>query len=380
MKNHLFILIPLLYLMANAYVGLRLYQLLPGLLLKWLAVLLLVFGFASLILPMLLREHMPLPLSQLLYNFGSSWIIIFLYLLMFWVLIDLFRLFNHFTHTFDKDLIYKLFHHNGPVALAITGLFALIFVVANWNYRQKDRVHIQLQSHSLERPLRVVALSDLHLGMTIGRAELSKWVELINAEKPDLIVIAGDLLDNSAAVAFHYQLDAELRNLKAPLGVYASPGNHEYISGIKGSKEFFERSNITLLQDSLHELEGITLIGRDDYSNRNRLPLSKLMQMRNERAFTLLLDHQPQHLDEAVQEQVDFQVSGHTHRGQVFPISLITDRLFELSHGYLQKKKTHFYVSSGMGVWGGKFRIGTRSDYLVLDLEGVQMETHLTNQ
>ncbi len=380
MKPLFFILIPLLYLLANGYVGLRLYQLLPGLLLKLLALSLLILGIASLILPMLLRERMPLPLSQLLYSFGSSWIIVFLYLLMFWVLIDLFRLINHFSHSLDKEYIYSLFHNNGLLALAITGLFALIFLAANWNYRQKERVHIQLASHTIERPLRIVALSDLHLGMTIGRAELAKWVELINAEKPDLIVIAGDLLDNSAAVALHYQLDAELRRLHAPLGVYASLGNHEYISGIKGSKEFFERSNITLLQDSLHELDGITLIGRDDYSNKNRLPLSKLMQKRNKDAFTLLLDHQPQHLDEAVQAEVNFQVSGHTHRGQVFPISLVTDRLFELSHGYLQKAKTHFFVSSGMGIWGGKFRIGTRSDYLVLDLEGVQTETHMTNQ
>jgi hypothetical protein len=81
--------------------------------------------------------------------------------------------------------------------------------------------------------------------------------------------------------------------------------------------------------------------------------------------FTILLDHQPNHLDEAVDAGIDFQFSGHTHHGQVWPLSLVTDMLFEDSYGPLRKGGTFCYVTSGLGIWGGKFRIGTRSEYIV---------------
>ena len=82
------------------------------------------------------------------------------------------------------------------------------------------------------------------------------------------------------------------------------------------------------------------------------------------------MDHQPYHLERAEAAGVDFQLSGHTHRGQVFPINLVTDMVYEKSWGYLQKGNTHIYVSSGIGLWGGKFRIGTQSEYLVLEISG----------
>jgi predicted MPP superfamily phosphohydrolase len=81
--------------------------------------------------------------------------------------------------------------------------------------------------------------------------------------------------------------------------------------------------------------------------------------------YTILLDHQPCHLEEAECAMIDFQFSGHTHRGQIWPISWITDAVYEDAFGPLQKSGTQYYVSSGIGIWGGKFRIGTRSEYIV---------------
>ena len=81
-----------------------------------------------------------------------------------------------------------------------------------------------------------------------------------------------------------------------------------------------------------------------------------------------MLDHQPHHLDEAEQAGIDLQLSGHTHRGQVFPINLIVDQLYERSHGYHRRGATQYYVSSGIGIWGGKYRIGTQSEYAVITL------------
>lgn len=117
-------------------------------------------------------------------------------------------------------------------------------------------------------------------------------------------------------------------------------------------------------------VDGITLIGRDDRTNVHRKPLKNLMKQVDARHYTILLDHQPYHLEEAEQAGIDFQFSGHTHDGQVWPISWITRAMYEQSFGSLRKGDTQYYVSSGMGIWGGKFRIGTQSEYVVLNITG----------
>ena len=86
----------------------------------------------------------------------------------------------------------------------------------------------------------------------------------------------------------------------------------------------------------------------------------------------ILLDHQPYHLDQAERQQVDLQFSGHTHHGQVWPISWITEHVYECAFGSYQRGNTRYYISSGLGLWGGKFRIGTRSEYVVITLNKSQ--------
>ena len=112
------------------------------------------------------------------------------------------------------------------------------------------------------------------------------------------------------------------------------------------------------------------IIGRDDESNPQRKSLSQLTAGLDRSKPILLLDHQPHHLEQAQQAGIDFQLSGHTHRGQVFPINLIVDRMYERSHGYHRRGHTQYYVSSGIGIWGGKYRIGTQSEYVVIQLSG----------
>ena len=111
----------------------------------------------------------------------------------------------------------------------------------------------------------------------------------------------------------------------------------------------------------------IVVIGRDDRTNMRRKPIKDLVGSFASK-YTIVLDHQPYNLDRAEAAGVDFQLSGHTHRGQVWPISWITDRIYECSWGSHQRGNTQFYVSSGIGIWGGKFRIGTQSEYVVATL------------
>ena len=162
----------------------------------------------------------------------------------------------------------------------------------------------------------------------------------------------------------------EFRRLKAP--VYACLGNHEFYAGSSLAKQFYEKAGIHLLVDESVVIDScIAVIGRDDQTNRRRKTLGELMgsivadSSSLSTLYNIVLDHQPYHLERTELAGADFQLSGHTHRGQVWPISWITDRLYECSWGSYQRGNTRYYVSSGLGIWGGKFRIGTQSEYVV---------------
>ncbi len=199
-------------------------------------------------------------------------------------------------------------------------------------------------------------------------------MDLINAEQPDLVLIAGDIIDISVRPLLEERVAVEFHRLQAP--VYACLGNHEYYSGEPLAQQFYHEAGITLLCDSVARVGNLCIIGRDDRTNKRRKPLREIMKRANltvdgkygTNEFTILLDHQPYSLEEAELNGIDFQFSGHTHHGQVWPASWITNVMYENAYGWLRKGNTQYYVSSGMGIWGGKFRIGTQSEYVVLNV------------
>ena len=212
-------------------------------------------------------------------------------------------------------------------------------------------------------------VSDLHLGYHNPRKELARWVDMMNAEKPDFILIAGDLIDGSIRPLNEERMAEEFHRLTAP--VYACLGNHEHFGGDANARQFYQDVGIRLLIDEAAVIDSaIVVIGRDDRSSRHRKSVEELIKSWNVEGshYTIVLDHQPYELEKAEAAGVDFQLSGHTHRGQVWPISWITDAIYECSWGSHQRGNTQFYISSGLGLWGGKFRIGTQSEYIVATL------------
>ena len=164
-----------------------------------------------------------------------------------------------------------------------------------------------------------------------------------------------------------------LRQLQPPHGVYAIMGNHEHISGSEEAVRYMEESGITVLRDrAVRAADALWLIGREDrqavFMGSGRQPLAELMAGIDRREPLILLDHQPFHLEEAVKEGIDLQLSGHTHHGQFFPFNLITGAMYEMSWGYLRKGSSHFYVSCGAGTWGPPVRLGNRPEIVVIDL------------
>ena len=353
-----FLLLPIAGL---AYAGWHVWTLvpLPGV---WRA--LIIAGGVAAVLSLALTvtrviDHWPMWLARSAYDVSTSSIFVLLYVVMTFIALDLLRLLHVVPRTW--------LHQNAYTTVAIVvGLFA-VFLLGNLHYRHKVRHTMTLTTTKpMERPMRLVLLSDLHLGYHNPRKELARWVDLVNAEHPDAVLIAGDIIDGSMRPLQEERMAEEVQRIEAP--VFACLGNHEYISGHDGAEQFYREAGITLLRDSAATLGPLCIIGRDDMSNRRRLPVADLAKRADHSRYTILLDHQPYHLEQAERAGIDFQLSGHTHRGQVWPISWITDAIYECSFGEHQRGRTHYYVSSGLGIWGGKYRIGTRSEYVVLEL------------
>jgi predicted MPP superfamily phosphohydrolase len=190
------------------------------------------------------------------------------------------------------------------------------------------------------------------------------------------VLIAGDVVDDSPKPMERKHLGELLAQLNAPLGVYYVQGNHELYGNFSHTIHYLQRHGLTALLDTALLIDdSFYVVGRLDRSNgrgfeagKNRKTLEELLAGIDQSKPVILLDHQPYELDKTVAAGVDVQLSGHTHRGQMWPLTLITKRMYEVDHGYLRKGGTHFYVTEGIGTWGPKVRIGTRSEIVLLKI------------
>lgn len=263
-------------------------------------------------------------------------------------------------------------------------LLVLLVVFLVWGSRNAwstvIRTHpIQIdKSIGTSTPLTIAVASDIHLGNIVGNRHLKKMVKEINSMKPDVVLLAGDVLDDSIEPFIRNNMSEELKQLKARHGVYAVLGNHEYYGGsIEEYTELMRSIGIKVLQDEVEEVAGTYIVGRKDKTAETmeiggRKSVGDLLTGLDLSRPVIMMDHQPTGFDVAAQAGVDVLLSGHTHRGQIAPNHWITKRLFELDWGYLSKDKLHVVVSSGYGTWGPPIRLASRSEIIKLEvmLEG----------
>lgn len=343
----------------TGYVAWHLWRLTPmGWPLKLTVTGLFLLWMASFIVGFFVMERFPVKVATILYEVGTTWLIAFLILLIVFLLSDFASLCHLLPKAFMKD--------SWAEFLTVFGIVAMGMALGGIQYHHKHREELTITtSKPIEKPLTIVLASDLHIGYHNRKAELARWVNLMNAEQPDLVLIGGDIIDRSLRPVLEGNYAEEFRRIQAP--VFTVLGNHEYFSNVAEAERFFKDAGIGLLKDSVAHYKGVDIIGRNDRMARRRASIKELAA--RQEGFTVLLDHQPYHLEEAEQAGIDFQFSGHTHHGQVWPLSWITDIMYEKAWGHYQRGETRYYISSGLGIWGPKIRIGTRSEYLVLHLE-----------
>ncbi len=312
----------------------------------------------------------PLWLASACYDISTSSIIVLMYMFMTFLVLDLGRLVRLVPRAWLYD--------NWTTAGVLVALWVGIFVYGNIHYHNKYRKTLELTtSKPLQHEWKIVMASDLHIGYHNRRAELARWIDLINAEHPDLVLFAGDIIDGSMRPLIEERMAEEFRRIQAP--VYACLGNHEGYAGVDDAVQFYHDAGICLLRDSAVTVgDDLRIIGRHDRMHLKRKSINELVQdttlhpspsTLNPQQYTIVLDHQPFHLDHTAAAGVDFQLSGHTHHGQIWPVSWITHAIYECTYGEWRQGNTLIYVTSGLGIWGGKFRIGTCSEYVVATIK-----------
>lgn len=377
-KLIIFFLIFLLYIGGNIYIVASVSRMLPSFsFLRIGIIVLVVAGIASFFLYMLFHDELPYRVSKFLFFAGTTWMNFFLYLFLITLVSSLILFINKFVPLFSQSALLHYTKENTLGLILSLAFVSMLLIGGYFKYLWKKQVVIPLELSKNIRTdslhgdsLKVLAMSDLHLGYATGVSELSQWVRQINNEQPDVVIIAGDIVDVSTKPLMHDSIYQLFKKIEAPLGVYTCLGNHEYYAGVDNCVDFFKKAGIHLLRDSVALVDStFYLVGRDDKTNPGRKPIKQLMAGIDHSKPVILLDHQPYDLQESVDNKIDLQFSGHTHNGQIWPFSLITKAIYENSHGFVKKGETSIYVSSGIGIWGGKFRIGTQSEFVVFNIK-----------
>lgn len=241
--------------------------------------------------------------------------------------------------------------------------------------------------------MRIVLVADTHLGYSVGNDMMEDMVELINEQDADLVVFAGDIVDNDYyALSDADEIAKTLSGIRSRYGVYGVYGNHDVeeqlIGGFtvpvgKGAlvqpevDEFVKKAGIEILEDESVTIAGnITLIGRMDASKPNsdegRKSIGELMKGVDKSGPVICIDHQPSQLRQKADAGVDMDLGGHTHDGQIFPGNLTIDLFWENAYGLDKIDDMYSVVTSGVGVWGPAMRIGTDSEIAVIDVSFAQ--------
>jgi len=370
MKIGFFIFAFAILLSMNSFVIMRGWQTLPPVsILRPAYLITMIVMFVAMFGSMIFASYMPHTIGKAISQVGFTYMIVFIYLFLSFLVIDAVRIANYFIHFAPEGMAtFRLW-----AMLASLGIMTIAFIIGNYKFNHPEVVTLNL---SVDHPtknktLKIVAASDIHLGVTIDKKMLQGYVKLINDQHPDIVLLAGDVSDRSMIPVERQHMDEELRQIKAPLGVFAINGNHEhYAETPDATAEYLKRAGITVLRDEVSLVDSnFYIVGRNDRSNLNRKTLSDIVKGLDASKPKILLDHQPFNLEEAENNHIDLQISGHTHNGQFFPGNLIVKRMYELGYGYLKKGKTHYYVSSGLGIWGPQYRIGTQSELVVINLK-----------
>lgn len=373
MNKLAFLMIGLLFLLGNFYIGRKLLSVLEQFsffkhpLILWVVIGLL--ALASMLTLLLFDANV----GGLIGKIGSYWLSCWFLSLVIFGLTDLIL-------TISKKITTVQTKTELIIWLASTLLIVALFCYGSWQAQQiktaNYQVSIDTSASNQSKKIEAVLISDLHLGYVNDVKKLEKIVTKINQMQPDVVFISGDLFDgNYKALQDPQGMEKQFKRLSSTYGTYMCWGNHDAGETFEKMRALVKASDITLLEDEMTVVgEELLVVGRKDSrpigsQDGDRKSIQEQFKKVGNKLPKIILDHQPSNIDEYKNEN-ELILSGHTHQGQIFPFSLVTKAYFTVDYGYYRKNENspQVIVSSGVGTWGPPMRIGTQSEIVRIDI------------
>lgn len=329
------------------------------------------------------KNYLPDVLSAGLTVVGAYWLAAMFYFVLILAAVDLMRLLDRGLGFMGLGLIPAAVQRH-PLTRPVAGLVVLALVMGIVGYGAWNARHPRVRHYNVTvakqagamKNLRAVMVSDIHADTIVDNRRVKEMVAMVNRLEPDIVFLAGDMIDENVETFVEQRLVESFRRLRPRLGTYAVLGNHEYISGhAEEAVRYLEKAGVVVLRDRYVKVaDSFYVAGRDDRGHGERADrperkeLPALLAGIDRSLPVILLAHQPVQLEEAARSGADLQLSGHTHVGQLFPNRLITKRIYENDWGYLRKGNLQVIVSSGFGTWGPPIRTGNTPEIVEVEL------------
>jgi uncharacterized protein len=308
---------------------------------------------------------------QMLSTISGYIVPFFLYLFLSVLLFDLFLLFNLFVGVVSsetrKSYSFRFYIFSTMIIISVA---VVVAGAINLNTIRVSKYKVDIsRRHAKIDHLRVVFVADCHIKHNTSLRFIEQFVKKVNAMKPDIVLYGGDMVEGNRENETSSKIESALRNIHSKYGVFAVPGNHEIYGGYD-QRNFFRKADIMLLCDTVIKIDNsFNLAGRNDQHFRHRKTENEILESASPDLPVIQMDHRPNKLDEVSRTTVDVQFSGHTHNGQLFPLNLITRRVYELSWGYKKIRNTHFFVTSGLRLWSPPVKTAGKSEIMLIDIQ-----------
>jgi len=361
---------------TNFYIAKRLYQ---GIILLfsdiniWVYAVVYIFIALSIIIGFAPHSFR---IKKIMNIIASFWLGIYVYLLIFFLIADIMILFGRVARIIQSPMPLTTRFWSALIVILLTIVIMIYgkFKATQIKYISYD---IKLKDFVLSDKIKIVMIADLHLGASDCEKNLPKIIRDINCLEPDIVCMVGDIFSDDINLIRNPAIVMDLfRSIRATHGVYACLGNHDGGLTFNEMLTFLKQSNINLLNDEHIVIDGqLVLIGRLDarpifgFDGFERTGIADVMASVNSRLPIVVMDHNPSHIDE-YGNKFDLLLFGHTHKGQMFPLNLITNTVHNVNHGYYQKDigSPHIIVTSGVSTWGPPIRIGTYNEIVSITL------------
>ena len=318
--------------------------------------------------------------SEIFIWIGSFWFGFMLYLFLGALLWDIARLGNWIAGAVPPEsALYGRIRAGAALStVAVATLIVITGYINTLNPHIRNIV-IDIPKRANGRACLDIALAtEIHLGTIISNSRVQRMIDMINAIRPDVVLLGGHIVDEDLKPVIEHNTGDLLDTIRSRYGTFAVTGNHEYIGGVNAACGYLAKHGVTFLRDEARLIDGsFYLVGREDrsigqFSGKRRLPLEAIIDKLDRKLPLIMMDHQPIHLSDAADNGIDLQLSGHTHHGQLWPASIVTRMIYEVSYGFKKIGGTNVYVSGGYGTWGPPARVGIRPEIVHIKLRFIK--------